>query len=303
MPHLSWPPIPQLSHRKVRYGSLCSGIEAASVAWHVLPGWEPAWFSQFDPDHSYKNGPDFASAVLAERFPGVPNLGDMTDDGWMDRAAALGDIDVLVGGTPCQAFSVAGLRQGLHDSRGQLTLRFCEIANAANPAFVLWENVPGVLSDHTNGFGCLLAGLAGEDDSLQPPGGKWSDAGCVFGPQRTVAWRVLDAQHCGLAQRRRRVFALACPAASGLDPCAVLFEFDGVRRDSAPSREAGEGAAAAVEGGAGGSSYGFEPRIARNGRGDCGKLMNALKADAGKTARVTRHRAWPSPRTLATRFA
>lgn len=237
----------------IRYGSLCSGIEAATAAWHGL-GWAPAWFSQFDPEHSYKSGPDFPSAVLAHHYPTVPNLGDMTAADWMDKAANLGDIDVLVGGTPCQAFSVAGLRQGLNDSRGQLSLRFCEIANAANPQVVIWENVPGVLSDSTNGFGCLLAGLAGEDGALQPPGGKWTDAGVVFGPERTIAWRILDAQYFGVAQRRRRVFVVACPAAGGLNPAEILFEFDGVRRDSAPSREAGQGAAAGADGGADGAS-------------------------------------------------
>jgi DNA (cytosine-5)-methyltransferase 1 len=359
MPHLSWPTIPQLKHRTVRYGSLCSGIEAATVAWHLLPGWEPAWFSQFDPEHTYKNGPDFPSAVLAHHYPTVPNLGDMTSPEWMDRAADCGEIDVLVGGTPCQAFSIAGLRAGLDDARGQLSLRFCEIANAANPLITLWENVPGVLSDKTNGFGCLLAGLAGEDDALVAPGGKWSDAGVVFGPSRTVAWRILDAQYCGVAQRRRRVFVVACPADSGLDPCAILLEFNGVRRDSPPSRLTGQGTAAGAAGVAdvagfdrynqcltgevsctvrlplGGdnlphalvngpgvmvagcdlsqkaegigftaeqapylcsgthpghgshvlAAYGFEPRIARNGRGDCGDLMSALKADAGKTGK------------------
>lgn len=253
MPHLAWPPLPQLQHRQVRYGSVCSGIEAATVAWHVLPGWRPLWFSQFDPEHNYDNGPDFPSAVLADQFPGVMNLGDMTADDWMQRAAAMGDIDVLVGGCPCQDFSVAGLRAGLHGDRGQLTLRYCEIANAANPAFVLYENVPGILSDKTNGFGCLLAGLAGEDVPLVPPGGRWTDAGVVSGPQRTIAWRILDAQYSGLAQRRRRVFALACPRTSGIDPCAVLFEFDSMRRDSPPSRATGEAAPAAAEGGAGGA--------------------------------------------------
>ena len=222
----------------MRFGSCCSGIEAASVAWHPL-GWRAAWLAEIEP---------FPSAVLAHHYPEVPNLGDMTR--LPDRIAS-GEVeapDVFCGGTPCQAFSVAGLRNSLADQRGNLSLVFCEIANAIDSArsvlglpasIVFWENVPGVLSTADNAFGCFLAGLAGEDDPLQPPGGKWQNAGAVFGPKRAVAWRVLDAQYFGVAQRRRRVFVVAS-ARDGFDPAAVLFEFDGVRRDSAPSREAGK---------------------------------------------------------------
>ena len=146
----------------------------------------------------------------------------------------------------CQAFSVAGLRNSLDDARGNLTLKFVEIADAIDhvrtgrgedECIVFWENVPGVLNTKDNAFGCFLAGLAGEDDPLVPPGGKWTNAGCVLGPKRAVAWRVLDAQFFGVAQRRRRVFVVAS-ARKGFDPATVLFEWDGVRRDSAPSREA-----------------------------------------------------------------
>jgi DNA (cytosine-5)-methyltransferase 1 len=112
----------------------------------------------------------------------------------------------------------------------------------APPAIVFWENVPGVLSTKDNAFGCFLGALAGEDCELKPPGKRWADAGCVFGPQRAIAWRVLDAQYFGLAQRRRRVFVVAS-AREGFDPAAVLFEFEGVRRDTPPRREAGQGAA------------------------------------------------------------
>lgn len=175
---------------------------------------------------------------------------------------ALGHVeapDVFCGGTPCQAFSVAGLRKSLDDARGNLSLTFCEIANAIDlsrthdklePCIVFWENVPGVLNTKDNAFGCFLAGLAGEDDALVPAGGKWSNAGAVLGPQRAVAWRVLDAQYFGVAQRRRRVFVVAS-ARNGFDPAAILFEFDGVRRDSAPSREAREGIAGNVTASAG----------------------------------------------------
>jgi DNA (cytosine-5)-methyltransferase 1 len=159
--------------------------------------------------------------------------------------------DLFCGGTPCQAFSVAGLRNSLDDARGNLSLTFVGIANAidhvravrsASPAIVFWENVPGVLSTKDNAFGCFLGALAGEDEPIIPPGEKWTNAGCVYGPQRAVAWRVLDAQYFGVAQRRRRVFVVAS-ARADFDPAAVLFEFDSVRRDTAPSRETGKEAA------------------------------------------------------------
>jgi DNA (cytosine-5)-methyltransferase 1 len=162
--------------------------------------------------------------------------------------------DVFCGGTPCQAFSVAGLRKSLDDARGNLSLTFCEIANAIDhvrsvrgesASIVVWENVPGVLSTKDNAFGCFLGALAGEDGELEPSGGRWTNAGYVSGPKRAVAWRVLDAQYFGLAQRRRRVFVVSS-ARNDFDPAAVLFEFDGVRRDSAPSREAREGVARGI---------------------------------------------------------
>jgi len=150
-----------------------------------------------------------------------------------------------VGGTPCQAFSVAGNRESLADARGNLTLTYVELADAIDrqriargeqPTIICWENVPGVLSTKDNAFGCFLAGLAGEDVPLQPPGKRWSNAGLVLGPKRAVAWRILDAQYFGVAQRRRRVFVVAS-ARNGFDPSQILFEFDGLRRDSAPRRE------------------------------------------------------------------
>lgn len=233
----------------MKYGSVCSGIEAASKAWEPL-GWKPAWFSEIEP---------FPSAVLAHHWPEVTNLGDMTK---IADAVRTGDVeapDVLVGGTPCQAFSVAGLREGLSDDRGQLTLSYVELANAIDAkrrergepeAIIVWENVPGVLSSKDNAFGCFLAGIAGESSELQPSGGKWTHAGCVSGPQRVIAWRVLDAQFFGVAQRRKRVFVVAS-ARKGFDPAEVLFEFDGVRRDSAPSRSAGKAVAALTARGVG----------------------------------------------------
>ena len=231
----------------ITYGSVCSGIEAASVAWGPL-GFAPFWFSEIEP---------FPSAVLAHHWPDVPNLGDMTALPASIRGGLVPAPDVLVGGTPCQAFSVAGLRKGLGDSQGELTLTYVDILNAideqrpdGSEAVCVWENVPGVLSFKDNAFGCFLAALCGEDEELQPTGKRWSNAGAVFGPQRAVAWRTLDAQYFGVAQRRRRVFVVAS-AREGFDPCAVLFESEGVRRDTPPSREAGEAVAVLTANGVG----------------------------------------------------
>lgn len=219
----------------MRYGSVCSGIEAASVAWEPLD-WQPAWFAEIEA---------FPSAVLATHWPDVTNLGDMTG---IAAAVHAGDVeapDVLVGGTPCQAFSIAGLRNGLADKRGQLSLSYVELANAIDDkrrergeeeAIIVWENVPGVLSSKDNAFGCFIGALAGESCELQPAGGKWPNAGCVYGPSRIVSWRVLDAQFFGVAQRRRRVFVVAS-ARKEFDPAEVLFEFDSMRRDTPPRRE------------------------------------------------------------------
>lgn len=232
----------------ITFGSVCSGIEAASVAWHPL-GWRAAWLAEIDP---------FASAVLAHHYPEVPNLGDLTNIAAHVLAGDVPAPDVLCGGTPCQAFSVAGQRESLADARGKLTLKFVELANAIDhvragrgegECVVFWENVPGVLSTKDNAFGCFLAGLAGEDVPLQPPGQKWTNAGAVYGPRRAVAWRALDAQYFGLAQRRRRVFVVAS-ARNGFDPAQVLFEWDGLRRDTAPRREARQDPAATIAGGA-----------------------------------------------------
>ena len=221
---------------RMRFISLCSGIEAASVAFKSL-GWSAIAFSEIDA---------FPSAVLAHHYPSVPNLGDMTKfKSWPEQIFI--DADAIVGGPPCQAFSVAGKRASLDDERGNLTLIYTELIDHADririshgrPAVVcLYENVPGILSTKDNAFGCFLAQLCGGDEPLNAPDG-WPDAGCVSGPSRTAAWRVLDAQFFGLAQRRRRVFVVAS-ARNDFDPAAVLFEFDGVRRDSAPRREAGQ---------------------------------------------------------------
>jgi DNA (cytosine-5)-methyltransferase 1 len=231
----------------MKFGSVCSGIEAASVAWHPL-GWKAAWLSEIE---------KFPCALLAHRYPDVPNLGDMTTLPNRIRSGEVEAPDVFCGGTPCQAFSVAGLRKSLDDARGNLSLTFCEIADAidqvrliqqSHPSIVFWENVPGVLNTKDNAFGCFLGALAGEDDALIPPGGRWTNAGFIDGPQRAVAWRVLDAQYFGVAQRRRRVFVVAS-ARDDFDPAAVLFEFESLRRDIAPRREAGERIAPCVTNG------------------------------------------------------
>jgi DNA (cytosine-5)-methyltransferase 1 len=222
----------------ITYGSVCSGIEAATMAWHPL-GMRATWFAEIEP---------FPSAVLAHHYPHTPNLGDMTKLGAQVLAGKIAAPDVLVGGTPCQAFSVAGMREGLADPRGALTIKYVELADATDyvrasqrkpPCVIVWENVPGVLSDKGNAFGCFLGALAGENCELQPSGKKWQDAGCVYGPKRTIAWRVLDAQYFGLAQRRRRVFVVAS-ARDGFDPAEVLFEREGVRRNTAPRRGEGQ---------------------------------------------------------------
>lgn len=252
------------------YGSVCSGIEAASIAWEPL-GMRPAWFSEIEP---------FPCAVLAERWPEVPNLGDMTKIAASIAANEVAAPDLLVGGTPCQAFSIAGLRRGLADKRGQLTLAYVELVNAIDysrirqglpPAIFCWENVPGVLSSKDNAFGCFLAGLAGEDEPFEPgprpergknsafwrwdkkarkhyP--KWPQSGCVVGRQRKLAWRVLDAEYFGVPQRRHRVFVVGS-AGEGFDPETILFEFEGVRRNTPPSKETWQTVAALTANGVG----------------------------------------------------
>lgn len=188
----------------IRYGSVCSGAEAASVAWEPL-GWRPQWFAEVD---------KFPADVLAHHWPDVPNLGDMTGVRTHELAT---DIDLLVGGTPCQSFSVAGLRKGLDDERGNLALEFCRIADAKRPRWIVWENVPGVLSsDRGRAFGSILGALA--------------DIGY------RLAWRVLDAQHFGVPQRRRRVFLVGHLGGAGNRAAEVLFESEGVPGHP-PSRE------------------------------------------------------------------
>ena len=229
----------------MRYGSLCSGIEAASVAWETL-GWQPAWFAEIEP---------FPCAVLAHHWPHVPNHGDMTQLVGKILNGSIEAPDVLVGGTPCQAFSVAGLRGSLDDERGNLTLVLIRILDAIDfirarngqpPCILVWENVPGVLSTKDNAFGCFLGGLAGEDMPLEPAGQKWTNAGAVFGPAREIAWHILDAQYFGVPQRRRRVFLIA--SAGIASPSEILFERQGEAGDFGAGAETREDPAAFIEG-------------------------------------------------------
>ena len=196
----------------MKFLSVCSGIEAASVAWHPL-GWESVAYSEIEP---------FPCKVLMHHYPTVPNLGDMTKfKEWPDA-----DVDVFVGGTPCQSFSVAGLRKGLDDPRGNLMLTYLAIAKQYRPNWLVWENVPGVLSSAGGrDFGSFLGGLAE----------------CGYG----FAYRVLDAQYFGVAQRRKRVFVVGYlgdwrPAA------AVLFERHSLQGHPAPSREKGKEVAGTI---------------------------------------------------------
>jgi DNA (cytosine-5)-methyltransferase 1 len=202
-------------------------MEAASVAWHPLQ-WTPVGFSEIEP---------FPCAILKHRFPNVPNYGDITKHAeWPIQPGA---VDLLVGGSPCQSFSVAGLRKGMADPRGNLALVFLGLADRIKPKWIIWENVPGVLS--SNGgkdFGSFLGALG--------------ELGYGF------AYRVLDAQNFGVPQRRRRVFVVACLGAGGWESAAkVLFEPESLRGDSSTSRKKGKGVAPDA---GGGSKEGCLPR-------------------------------------------
>ena len=218
----------------MKYLSVCSGVEAATVAWHDL-GWKPIAFSEIEP---------FPSAVLAHRYPSVPNVGDMTKY----KEWNLNDsIDLLVGGTPCQSFSVAGLRKGLEDPRGNLMLTYVGILDKFRPKWCVWENVPGVLS--SNGgrdFGSFLGALV--------------ELGYGF------AYRVLDAQHFGVPQRRRRVFVVGC-LGDWVSPAKVLFESESLRGDTAKSRGKKSGTASSPQGSSPDGSHTVGTLLARDYKG------------------------------------
>lgn len=214
----------------MRYGSVCSGIEAATVAWHPL-GWEPQWFSEIE---------KFPCAVLKHHYPDIPNLGDMTQI-YENQYFHQRRIELLVGGTPCQSFSVAGLRRGLADPRGNLALHFLKIADRARPRWVVWENVPGVLSSwsdekrgvedtvrlQTNDFETFTSGLRKLGYGL--------------------AGRIIDAQYAGVPQRRRRIFVVGY-LGDWRPAVAVLFERGGLSWHSPPSQEKKEDLAPTIGG-------------------------------------------------------
>jgi len=243
----------------MRYGSVCSGIEAATMAWHPF-GWEPVFFSEIEP---------FPCSVLAHYYPDVPNHGDMTKfSEWPDHA-----IDLLVGGTPCQSFSIAGLRAGLADPRGNLMLTYLAIAARRRPQWLVWENVPGVLSSNRGrDFGTFLRGLA--------------ELGYGF------AYRVLDAQFVrtrgfehAVPQRRRRVFVVGYfgdwrPAA------AVLFDGQSLRGDPPPRREAGQRVAGGVASGTGSSGEVDQTIVMSSGQANA-----EIRTDGGAPSLTCLHEA------------
>jgi DNA (cytosine-5)-methyltransferase 1 len=225
--------------------TVCSGIGAPEAA---MPWIDWRFAAEID---------SAARAVYSCRHPGVELFGDFTE---MKDDPRMVDVELLVGGTPCQPFSVAGLRRSLTDDRGNLSLEFIRLADAIDDlrraagrddAIILWENVPGVLSTKDNAFGAFLGGLVGSDAALVPRG-RWANAGVVAGPRRIAAWRVLDAQFFGVPQRRRRVFVLAHGHSRDW-ACAdaLLSVGDSLSRHPAPRREKGERVAALTSTGVG----------------------------------------------------
>lgn len=203
------------------FGSVCSGIEAAQLAFNSFD-FKQLWSSEIA---------EFPSKVLDYHYPAIPNVGDMTKLPELILQKKYEAPDLFCGGTPCQAFSLAGWKNGLADERGQLTITFIEIANAIDKirienkkerSIVLWENVEGALNDKTNAFGNFIAGLAGFDEEIKTT--KWTKSGYLEGPERNVAWRVIDAKYFGLPQQRKRLYVLA--GGKNFRPDEVLFEFD-----------------------------------------------------------------------------
>lgn len=201
------------------FGSLCSGIEAASFVLEPL-GVKPLWLSEIG---------EFQSRFLSVKYPNVTNYGDMNDIPEKIESGEMEAPDLLCGGTPCQAFSLAGWRNGINDDRGLLTLKYIDIVNAIDKkrlaankprTIFFWENVEGALTDKTNAFGCFLAGLLGLPEPIVVS--KWTSAGVVYGKDRNIAWRVLDAKYFGLPQQRRRIYLLG--GGKDFHPENVLFE-------------------------------------------------------------------------------
>ena len=226
---------------KLRAATLCSGIGAPEYA--LVDRYDFKFCAEIE---------KFPSVVLACHYPETPNLGDITKiDGtlWRDK------VDLIIGGPPCQSFSVAGDRQSLQDPRGMLTFQYLELLKQIQPALAIYENVPGILTSKDNPWGKFLGRAVGSDE-INPPGGKWRRAGMVAGKYISVAWRTLNARNFGLAQNRERVYAIICNsrklgglvgAPSWFDSRRFLsvsgevsFEFDGCVRASSPQQSAGE---------------------------------------------------------------
>jgi len=219
----------------MKYATVCSGIEAPSLAWHGL-GWSPVWFSEIE---------NFPAAVLAHHYPTVPNLGDMTmlheNETYKNQS-----IDLLCGGTPCQSFSFAGLRKGLDDERGNLALHFVRILGEKRPTWFVWENVPGVLSSAVGrDFATILGGFTGREITI--PRNGWGNAGAIEGIPDAygIAWATLDAQYFGVPQRRRRIFVVG-RLGDWHGPAAVLFDTACLSGHPAPRREARQGTAGRI---------------------------------------------------------
>ncbi len=227
--------------------TVCSGIGAPEVA---MPHWQWAFASEIEAAPraimAYRHGAEDATRTRAGTGPAL--WGDFTTI----RMRFLRRLGItlpqwLVAGTPCQSFSVAGLRGGMADARGNLTMEFLRLVHALRRAGslrgFLWENVPGILSHADNPFGCFLAGIVGSDTTIVSPlkRGRWPSAGMVDGPFGKAVWRVSDAQYFGLAQRRARVILVAS-FVDGIDPAAVLFERAGLHGNHPPRREKGQSA-------------------------------------------------------------
>lgn len=207
-------------NKKFSFGSVCSGIEAAQLAFTQF-GYEQIWSSEIA---------EFPCRLLDCYYSSIPNIGDMIKLPQLILDRKYESPDLFCGGTPCQAFSLAGAKNGLNDKRGQLTMTFIEIANAIDlvrqqdkkePAIILWENVEGVLNEKTNAFGNFIAGLAGFEDEIKVT--KWTKAGFIKGKKRNIAWRVIDAKYFGLPQQRKRLYVLA--GGTDFRPDQILFEF------------------------------------------------------------------------------
>lgn len=227
----------------MKYLSVCSGIEAATVAWHHM-GWEAVGYSEIE---------KFPSQVLAHHYPNVPNLGDMTTFKEWD----IGTVDLLVGGTPCQSFSVAGLRKGLEDPRGNLALTYCAILDRFKPKWFVWENVPGVLSSGGGrDFGSFLGAVA--------------QLGYGF------AYRVLDAQYFGVAQRRKRVFVVGC-LGNWRSAAEVLFERESLCGDIKKSKVKREDIAATIA-----ARFG----VSRNNYEELAPIMQNVYENHGTDSRI-----------------